>query len=145
MKRVVPDGFEKVVDESLPPSAGADRQEAFEHAIALFRARGSNPLAQRDAIKNLGDLLEEVRPQLKAALTSKDERDLFEMLNRFGLRHRDARQQTRYDPDVFLPLLFYAYLAAVHAAFRLLARASETRDLNEPPELTDDSDDVSWR
>ncbi len=51
-------------------------------------------------------MLEIHRTLLKRELLSKDEDALFEIANRYDLRHRNASQRVDYDP-VFLDWVFW--------------------------------------
>lgn len=84
--RSIPSGLEELVEEELPATASSDARQTLQHAIELFRARGSSEHDQLDALRSLAAVLESVRPQLKQVLQTKDESDLFEMLNRFAIR-----------------------------------------------------------
>jgi hypothetical protein len=121
--RAVPSGLEEVVEQELSAPAGSDARQTLQHAIERFRARGSSEHDQLDALRSLAAVLESIRPQLKEVLETKDESDLFQILNSFGIRHADAKQQGKYDRRVFLPWLFYSYVAAIHAAFQLIDRS----------------------
>ena len=122
VERRIPSGFEELAEMALPSSASGDASIVIGHAVTKFRGRGSSDQDQVDAIPNLVGLLESVRPKLKDAFHKRDEADLFEIANRFNLRHSDPTQRTDYDRSIFLPWLFYSYLAAVHAAYRLIER-----------------------
>jgi hypothetical protein len=74
-------------------------------------------------VKALADALEELRPQVKAALNSKDEGDLFALVNGYGIRHRRIDQKTNYDEAIFLSWMFNYLLAALHASTRLINRS----------------------
>jgi hypothetical protein len=80
---------------------------------------------RRDAVRDLADVLEFLRPQAKAVLASKDEADLFNLANNFGIRHHNAGQKTDYDPAIWLSWAFYYYLATIHAVTRLIEKANQ--------------------
>jgi len=69
----------------------------------------------------LADILESLRPKLKLVLTHKDEDDLFNIANNFGIRHKNERQKTDYDP-LWLSWMFYYYLATIHFVTRRLEK-----------------------
>jgi hypothetical protein len=75
---------------------------------------------RRDAIRDLADVLEFLRPQVKQVLTSKDERDLFNIANNFGIRHHNEKQKTEYNKPIWYSWMFYYYLATIHASLRLI-------------------------
>jgi hypothetical protein len=99
------------------PSTG----EVVAHAIALFRGRDASEHDKRSAAINLAGVLEERRALLKAELVTKDEGALFEIANRFAIRHRNVTQQADYDL-AFLDWVFWWYLATIELTDRILAR-----------------------
>jgi len=66
--------------------------------------------------------LEYLRPQLKEVLTKKDESDLFNIANNFGVRHHNESQKTDYDKPIWYSWMFYYYLATIHASLRLVEK-----------------------
>jgi hypothetical protein len=95
--------------------------DVVRHAIALYRGRGATEHDKRSAAVALIGVLEERRKLLEAELLSKDEGALFEIANKFAVRHRRADQRTDYDP-AFLDWLFWWYLATIELTDRILAR-----------------------
>jgi hypothetical protein len=79
-------------------------------------------LPRTDALRDLADVLEFLRPQLKSVLKSQDEADLFNIANNFGIRHHNEKQKTDYDEAIWLSWIFYYYLATIHAAVRLIEK-----------------------
>lgn len=121
--RKAPLGLETLYEAEFVPVGGTDYESVARHAIQVFRARGSSSQDRRDAVKALADALEELRPQVKAALNSKDEADLFTLVNGYGIRHKRADQKTNYDEAIFLSWMFNYLLAALHASTRLINRS----------------------
>ena len=95
-----------------------------EAAIHKFRRHRSSIEDRRDAVRDLADVLEYLRPKLKEVLVSKDEQDLFNIANNFGIRHHREGQKTDYDKAIWLSWVFYFYLATIHAAVRLIEKSS---------------------
>jgi len=117
-------GFESLLETPVP-FKNKDLNSRLEHAIQLFRS-GHSTIEQRlDALKNLADILENLRKEASSVLTSKDENDLFQILNQFGIRHNDLNQKFDYDKPIFYSWMFYYYLAAIHACQRLINRAGK--------------------
>jgi len=79
----------------------------------------------RDAIRNLADVLEFLRPRLEKVMTKKDENDLFNIANNFGIRHHNDSQKTNYEKSVWFSWMFYSYLTTIHAVVRLLNKEDE--------------------
>jgi hypothetical protein len=95
----------------------------IELAVRKFRRYRSSVTDRRDAIRDLADVFEFLRPRLKKILTSKDEADLFNIANNFAIRHHDGKQKENYDKSIWLSWMFYFYLATIHASLRLLQKA----------------------
>jgi hypothetical protein len=106
------------------PSSDANVTARVESAIAKFRRHRSSTAERRDAIRDLADVLEYVRPKLKSVLVKQDEADLFNIANNFGIRHHNAQQKSDYDNSIWLSWMFYFYLATIHAAMRMLQKTA---------------------
>lgn len=118
-----PPGMAQLFEAQVP--TGDENKERVEAAIQKFRGRNSSIDDRRHAVRDLADVLEFLRPKVKNILTKKDERDLFEIANRFGIRHHNEQQQTQYDPAIWLSWVFYYYLASIHALTRLLEKREQ--------------------
>lgn len=94
------------------------------HAIALFRARGAGRPEKRSACVALAGILEERRNLLKQHLLRADEGALFEIANRFAIRHQNAQQMANYDDD-FLDWIFWTYLSTINLTNHLLDRPDQ--------------------
>jgi hypothetical protein len=78
---------------------------------------------RRDAVRDLADVLEFIKPQLKQVLAKSNEAELFNIANDFGIRHHRPDQKTDYDKPIFYRwLYYYYYLATIHAGVRLIQR-----------------------
>jgi len=115
-------GLEALLEASLP-SIDPDNVEArIEAARQKFRRHRSSLDERRDAIRDLADVLEFLRPKIKGVITSKDENDLFNLANSFGIRHHNEKQKVEYDKAIWYSWMFYYYLATIHAVLRLAAK-----------------------
>lgn len=115
---VTDDARSQLVHRTLNDSAPGVLGDV-DHAIALFRRRDTSTENKRSAIVALARVLEERRALIKEHL-GKDEGALFEIANRYDLRHRNAGQHGDYD-DAFLDWIFWWYLATVELTNRLIA------------------------
>lgn len=97
-------------------------KEKVEAAILKFRRHGSSIDDRRAAVRDLADVLEFMREDLKLVLISNDESDLFNIANNFGIRHHNQKQKTNYDQVIWLSWIFYYYLSTIHAATRLIEK-----------------------
>ncbi|MEE8153147.1 MAG: hypothetical protein V3T76_08985 [candidate division NC10 bacterium] len=121
--RLAPDGLEDLVQTPLVTADPTNVDERVQSAIRKFRRRGSTPEDQLDAVRDLAAVLEFLRPKAKQVLATKDEADLFNIANNFAIRHHNERQLSQYDREVWLPWIFYYYLATIHAILQLASRA----------------------
>jgi hypothetical protein len=106
-------------------------QDRVQHAISLFRMRGSTRDDKRSAVRSLADVLEDRRADLRASLMTKDEAVLFQLANQFDIRHHNASQRSDYDP-AFLDWVFWWYLATIELMDRLIAGQTEDSGGGEP-------------
>ncbi|MHB8858855.1 MAG: hypothetical protein ACYC6Z_05135 [Thermoleophilia bacterium] len=119
---IPPEGLGDLEEATDPPGDPDAIKAKVRVARDKFRRRGSTLEERRDAVRDLADVLEFLRPQAKAVLKSKDEADLFNLANNFGIRHHNAEQKTDYDPAIWLSWAFYYYLDTIHAVTRLIER-----------------------
>lgn len=93
-------GLEALLAAPLPNSSVTDVSGRVEAARTKFRRYRSSMDERRDAIRDLADVLEYLRPQLKQVLMKDDEKDLFNIANNFGIRHYRSDQKTNYDKPI---------------------------------------------
>jgi hypothetical protein len=116
--RVAGDGRDELAARVMTVDA---ERGTREHAVALFRGRGAGVPEKRSAVVALAGMLEERRELLRAELLSRDEGALFEIANRFDLRHRRADQRGDY-AEAYLDWICWWYLATLDLTDQLLAR-----------------------
>jgi hypothetical protein len=116
---LAPDGLERLLDSEAPVQSGDTNKAKLRNAVRTFRRGLSTRLEQKQAIRDLVDLLEFYRPQVKAHLLTKDESELFNIANNYAIRHHNVGQKDDYD-DSWLNWLFYLYLSTVHLVLELV-------------------------
>ena len=116
-------GFANLAVAGLPSNDPENIDARVQSSITKYLRRSSSLDDRRDAVRGLADVLEFLRPQLTAVLTKKDEADLFNIANNFGIRHHNDRQQANYDLNIWTSWMFYFYLATIQAAQRLIQRS----------------------
>ena len=104
------------------PTGDAAVSGRVHSAVAKFRRYRSTAAERRDAVRDLADVLEYLRPKLKEVLTKQDENDLFNIANNFSVRHHNQHQKSDYDTSIWLSWMFYFYLATIHATIRMLEK-----------------------
>ena len=115
-------GLGTLLSAKMPESAPIEIRGRIESAILKFRRYKSSQSDRRDALRDLADVLEYLRPQIKEVLLPKDESDLFEIANSFGIRHYNDKQKTQYDQKIWFSWIFYYYLTTINAVLHLLKR-----------------------
>ena len=119
-------GLENLFQANLPTYDPDNVESRVGNAILKFRRYRSSSEDRRDAVRDLADVLEFLRPKLKTILTKKDENDIFMIANNFGIRHHEETQKTDYDKSIWYSWMFYYYLATIHATLRLMAKHQQS-------------------
>lgn len=119
------EGFEPIFEAKVPSSDDSVTSR-ITSAISQFRRHGASLDDRRHAVRDLADILEWLKPKLTALITSKDEGDLFNIANNFGIRHHNDKQKTNYDTALWLSWMFYFYLATIHLVLRKMEKAGKT-------------------
>ncbi len=134
------DGFELTaggqVERRLPQqvadlatSSGIQESSDEAHiAEALRKYRSRAGLDRRDAVRDLADVLEALRPTVKEHLFSKDEGALFQIANQFWVRHNNPDQRKEYNHDAWWDWLFHLYLSSIRLVQRLEAEAKAAEE-----------------
>lgn len=110
-------GFEPILEADVPSKDG-NVVARLNAAVLRFRRHASTIDDRRQAVRDLADVLEYLRPQVKAFLNSADENDLFNIANNFAIRHHNDKQKTGYDAALWLSWMFYLNLATIHVVLR---------------------------
>lgn len=112
--------FCSLQDAPVPTVAGDAVVRKVENAVHRYRTRGASLDDRRHAVRDLAGVLESIRDEgLKQHMLPADEDALFQIANKFGIRHDNRKQHTGYDDVVWLPWMFYVYLASIHAVLRM--------------------------
>jgi len=111
------EGFEQIFEADVP-SKDENIVGRVNAATTNFRRHGSSIDDRRQAVRDLADVLEYLKPQVQELLTNKDEKDLFNIANNFGIRHHNDKQKTAYDAAIWLSWMFYFYLSTIHVVLR---------------------------
>jgi len=121
----VDSGLKPLLEAEVTHPDNENVKSKIENAKKKFRRYKSSPDDRRDAVRDLADVLEYLRPQIKESLLRKDENDLFELANRFGIRHHGKGQQLEYDKEIWYNWMFYYYLSTIHATLQLIGKQSD--------------------
>jgi hypothetical protein len=121
-----------LVRAAIPPQVSEVVANHLAVAIRLFRARSSGIEDRRNAVRELADALEYLHPQLRACLASADDAMLFELANKFHIRHSNPSQVRGYDASG-LRWMFEFYLSTLFYAFGLLGWSTAVSADQDPP------------
>jgi hypothetical protein len=125
-------GFEPIFNADIP-SKDANVTARLTAAALQYRRHGSTLDDRRQAVRDLADVLEYLRPQVKTFLTSADEKDLFNIANNFGIRHHNDQQRTTYDTSIWLSWMFYFYLSTIHVVLRKIEHDQPMQKVKSAP------------
>ena len=117
-------GLSTLFEADLPSKDDENIVIRVNEAITKFRRHSSTLDDRRIAVRELADILEFLKRDIKSVLKRKDEIDLFNIANNFGIRHHNADQQTEYDKAIWYSWIFYHYLATIHTVIRLKNKKS---------------------
>ncbi|MDD4897479.1 MAG: hypothetical protein PHV26_01975 [Candidatus Pacebacteria bacterium] len=112
--------FRPLLKANIPTSDTDNVEAKIAKAVNKFRRYGSTLDERHESVRTLADCLEYLRKDLQNVITQKDDGDLFQIANNFGIRHHNDKQKTNYDRAIWLSWMFYFYLATLHAGLRLL-------------------------
>ncbi len=129
--RLAPSGLEDLLN-TMPPGQ-PNVQMAIASAVRKYRQRTSTQDDQMDAVRDLAALLESLRAETKKVLASKDDDAIFELLNKFAVRHLNSGQYSRYDRKTWIPWMFYFLMASLHASLELLSERAARQWSSDPP------------
>ncbi len=120
-----PSEFRQLLSAPVPTGTPHDSiTSRIDAAVRDFQARGATVDDRRHAVRDLADVLEAIRPDVKEAMLKEDERAIYQLANGFGIRHNKRDQRGDYDRLIWLRWAFYVYLSTIHAVLRV--RASHT-------------------
>ena len=114
---LAPTGLE---DIEPTPTGEPSIDDRIQSAIRSFRRYGANDDGKRQAVRDLADVFEYLRSTVGTQLLTKDESDLFNIANNFGIRHHNPKQKTDYDSGVWLEWMFFTYLNTLNLVTKLL-------------------------
>jgi hypothetical protein len=120
-----PAEFHDLLTAFVPEGTEEDLTSKLEAAVSRFRTRGATLDDRRHAVRDLADVLEALRDEMKRVMLSKDESELFHLANGFAIRHQNRAQRGDYDRLTWLRWAFYVYLATIHAVLRVREREAE--------------------
>lgn len=120
-------GLSNLFDAEIPTKDQENISTKISAAILKFRRYKSTLDDRKEAIRELADVLEFLKPEIKQVLNKKDESDIFNIANNFGIRHHNLEQKVDYDKSIWYSWIFYFYLATLHAILRISKKKNENQ------------------
>jgi hypothetical protein len=114
-------GLKQLVERKLPTEDEGIVLRVNE-AVFTYQNRKSSRLQRKEAVRHLGDILESLRKKAEPLIKKADESDLFQLINKFGIRHNNPQQKEDYDDAIFLSWMFHYFLATIHAWLLIIKR-----------------------
>jgi len=113
-------GLKELLATEIPVHDSKNVDGKIKSAVLKFRRHRATVEDKRESVRTLADVLEFLRPEIKKLPLTKDEGDIFNIANNFGIRHHNTSQKTEYDQDVYLEWIFYSYLSTIHLVLRII-------------------------
>lgn len=114
------------------PTKNSDIKTKVEAAKTHYLRHGATSENRKVAVRELADILEFLRPQIKDIMGGEDESALFNIANNFSVRHFNRQQKSNYDPE-WLSWIFYLYLSTIHLILRKIdkKKSLENNSIND--------------
>jgi hypothetical protein len=122
--RLSENGLSNLFEADIPTNDIENIKKRMDSAIIKFRRHKSTLDDRKESIRELADVLEFLRPAIKKYLDKKDENDIFNIANNFGIRHHNKDQKNDYDKAIWYSWIFYFYLATIHSVLRITKKES---------------------
>ncbi|MBT2286954.1 hypothetical protein J7E78_25880 [Paenibacillus polymyxa] len=118
-------GLNFLLEAKIPEYDLSNVDNRVEIAILKFRRYRASLNERKDAVRDLSDVLEYLRPQIKEHMLSKDESELYNIANNFAIRHHNDKQKKDYGA-LWLSWIFYIYLSTIHLIVRTINRSESS-------------------
>jgi hypothetical protein len=115
----------------VPKNASLENKNKIDNAVNLFRKHNATLDDKRYAIMDLAGVLENMKQDVKKHLLNKDNSNIFDIANNFAIRHNNPNQQTKYDKEIWLPWIFYYYLATIYAVLEVVNKQNLLNSLSD--------------
>ncbi len=118
IQKMPPSGFEEIIEEDIQTTQPDDIDNRTRNAKSKFLKYDASLEDKKDAIRTLADVLEFLKTG-NITLPTKDSSNLFQIINKFDIRHHDRMQQGDYDKEIFYDWLFYTFLASINLLLKI--------------------------
>ncbi|MHA1929379.1 MAG: hypothetical protein ACTSV2_12460 [Candidatus Thorarchaeota archaeon] len=118
IREKVKNGFKKLVEEIPLTDDPENIDNKVRYAVSHFLRYGATKEEKKDAIRTLGDILEFLKKS-GIIMPKPDDNDLFQILNRFSIRHHEKSQKSNYSLNEWYEFFFYLFLSSITVLLKL--------------------------
>jgi hypothetical protein len=113
-------GLKELTSASIPTNTNEETKikNKVEWAVSKYRDRHSTIIDRREAVRELADVLEYLKPTLQSEMLTADEKAVGNIANNFSIRHNNQNQKEEYS-QAWLSWIFYLFLSTIHLCLRL--------------------------
>ena len=115
---IPPTGLETIFEEIVKTDDPKNIDDRISVATKKYRRHNATLDNKKDAIRTLGDVLEYLKKE-GYRLQTKDDSDLFNIINNFDIRHHNREQQGGYDKEIWYDWMFYTFLSSINVLLKL--------------------------
>jgi hypothetical protein len=116
--KITPIGLESVSEEMVITNDPKNIDDRIRAAITKYRRHNTTLDDKKDAVRTLADVLEYLKKE-GVTLPTRDDSDLFNIINNFDIRHHNREQQGEYDQEVWYDWMFYTFLTSINVILKL--------------------------
>lgn len=129
-----------LLNEPVPDDVPDPLRDPLRRAIEEYRRRDASDHDKRVALRHLADVLEPLRAQIDEHLLPADESALFQIANKFWIRHNTRVQLRNYDGSTWLDWMFYVYVATARALLGVIDRNRLAESVGAAPPVVGDDE-----
>jgi hypothetical protein len=111
--RKAPLGLTQVVENPVVTSDPENIDERIKSAVSKYMRHSASIDDKKDAVRTLADVLEYLRNQ-GVTFCKSDDGTLFQIINKFDIRHHRKDQQGEYDKELFYEWMFFTFLSSIN-------------------------------
>ena len=115
---ISPTGLETLSEEIVEAGDPENIDNRIHTAIIKYKRYNATLDDKKDAIRILADVLEYLKSK-DIRLPSKDDSDLFRIINTFDIRHHNRMQQSEYNREIWYDWMFYTFLSSINVLLKL--------------------------
>ena len=121
---ITPEGFEELIEEIPQTDDSSNIDDRIKTSVSKYFKYGSTIDVKKDAIRVLADVLEYLKKE-GHTLDSKDDSDLFNIMNNYDIRHHNKFQKNDYNVHIWYDWFFYNFLSSIYVILKSKESSSD--------------------